>query len=90
MGLADLYDRFQALITLDHRVKALEDEVATMIPRMEELGLAVVRLGGRIETVKAETLAEFYRQAATVSPPPRPPSSQRAALPPGRKQRRTR
>ncbi len=70
MGLADLYDRFQAIVALERRVHVLEEGLETVLPRMEELSLSIVRLAGRIETVKAETIAEFYRQVA--GPPAAP------------------
>jgi hypothetical protein len=90
MGLGDLYDRFQSLLTLDHRVRTLEEQMRAMLPRLDAVFMNLVRLDGRIETVKAEILAEFYREAASATPPPRPPSPGRPAPPPGRKPRRTR
>ena len=87
MALGELYDRFQAIITLEHRVQVLEEHVASILPRMEELSLALVRLGGRIETVKAETMAEFYRQMAGASSPPSHERPARPALPSPRRRR---
>lgn len=89
MSLGDLYDRFQAIVTLEHRVQVLEEHIGTILPRIEEISLTLVRLGGRIETVKAETMAEFYRQVAGT---PSPPSHQRPARPvlPSPRRRRSR
>ena len=89
MGLADLYAGFQRIVTLDRRVHALEEQVQHVLSRQEAMSTALVRLDARIETVKAETLAEFYRQVAT-APSPSPPSPAPPALPPGRRSRRPR
>ncbi len=89
MGFADLYDRFQAIITLERRVQVLEEHTETILPRMEDLSLSIVRLAGRIETVKAETIAEFYRQVAGTPSPPPPGHPDRPPLPLRRRRRRS-
>ena len=89
VGLADLYDRFQALGTLERRARTLAEEIGGIVPRVEELALTMVRLGGRIETVKAETRAEFYRHAGSAPSRAASPAAS-AALPLPRKARRRR
>ncbi len=76
---------------MDQRVQVLEENVQSIISRQEAMSAALVRLDGRIETAKAETLAEFYRRAATAYSPPEPPHPDRPALPaPRRRPRRPR
>ena len=90
MALGELYDRFQALLTLDHRVRTLEEQMRAILPRLDEVFLNLVRLDGRIDTMKAETLAEFYRGMAGGRPAPSPTAPDRPALPPPRLPRRPR
>jgi hypothetical protein len=90
MALGDLYDRFQALLTMDHRVRTLEEQMRAILPRLDEVFLNLVRLDGRIDTMKAETLTEFYRGMAGGTAPSAPTAPGRPALPPPRMPRRPR
>lgn len=90
MGLGDLYDRMGRILTMDRRVHVLEDLVQGILARQEAMSVGLVRLDARIETVKAETLAKFYRQLASAPAPRHPGAADRPALPSRRKTRRPR